>query len=92
MTPKLLAAALSMIVIISPASAQPDSGAIETDLESPVTTTAPPGTPGTKYCMRVVLTGHVMEPVRCWTREHWAEQGVDVDRDWADEGVRVIEA
>ena len=81
-----------MIVATSPLSAQPDSGLIETDLQSPPTTAALRGTPDTKYCMRVELTGNVIEPVRCWTRDEWAEQGVDVDRDWADEGVRVIEA
>ena len=92
MAHKGLIFALSMIVAGSPLSAQPDSGAIETDLQSPPTTAAPAGTPTTKYCMRVELTGYISEPVRCWTREEWAEQGVDVDRDWADEGVRVIEA
>ena len=87
-----LIVALGLIVAASPLSAQPDSGLIETDAQSPPATAAPPGTPNTKYCMRIVLTGNVMEPVRCWTRGEWAEQGVDVDKDWADEGVRVIEA
>ncbi|HVF36566.1 MAG TPA: hypothetical protein VNA29_01320 [Sphingomicrobium sp.] len=40
--------------------------------------------------MRIVLTGHLIEPVRCWTREEWAEQGVDVDKEWRREGLRVI--
>ena len=87
-----LAVALGVIVAAAPLSAQPDSGLIEPDVSAPPTTTAPPGTRDTKYCMRVELTGYVSEPVRCWTRAEWAEQGVDVDRDWADEGVRVIEA
>ena len=87
-----LVLALSVIVAASPLSAQPDSGAIATDLESPPTTAAPPGTANTKYCMRIELTGYVTEPVRCWTRAEWADQGVDVDRDWPSEGVRVIEA
>ncbi len=87
-----LALALGMIVAASPLAAQPDSGPIDTINEGPLTTTAPPGGPDTKYCMRIVLTGHVMDPVRCWTRAEWAEQGVDVDRDWHDEGVRIIEA
>ena len=51
---------------------------------------APAGTANTKYCMRVVLTGNVVEPVRCWTRDQWAEQGVDVNKEWAREGIRVI--
>lgn len=49
------------------------------------------GTADTKYCMRVEpVTGSRLERVRCWTRAKWAEQGVDVDRDWATEGVRTI--
>lgn len=92
MASKALIFALSVSVAASPLSAQPDSGAIESDLPAPVTTTAPPGTPDTKYCMRVELTGNIVEPVFCWTRAQWAEEGVDVDRDWHREGVRVIEA
>lgn len=53
--------------------------------------TAPAGTPDTRYCMRVeAVTGSHVEPVVCWTRAEWREQGVDVDRDWPREGVRVI--
>ena len=89
---KAMTVGLSLIVAISPLSAQPDSGPIDTSDEAPVTTPAPPGGPDTRYCMRIELTGNVIEPVRCWTRAEWAEQGVDVDRDWHDDGVRVIEA
>jgi len=53
--------------------------------------TAPPGTPETRYCMRIeAMTGSRIEEVRCWTRAEWAEQEVDVDKDWPKEGVRVI--
>ena len=51
---------------------------------------APSGTPETKYCMRVDITGRLNDTVVCWTRTEWAEQGVDVDKDWAKDGVRVI--
>ena len=51
---------------------------------------APTGNADTRYCMRITLTGNVLEPVRCWTRAEWAEQGVDVDREWPREGIRVI--
>ena len=54
-------------------------------------TTAPAGTPETRYCMRVEpQTGSRIESVECWTREEWAEGGVDVDHDWPKEGVRVL--
>ena len=54
---------------------------------------APPASPEARYCMRVeAITGSRLETIQCWTREEWAAQGVDVDKDWPKEGVRVIEA
>lgn len=54
-------------------------------------TPAPDAGPGARYCLRVEpFTGSHIETVQCWTRDYWAEQGVDVDREWAKEGVRVI--
>ena len=52
---------------------------------------APTAGPDAKYCLKVdALTGSNIERIRCWTREKWADQGVDVDKEWAKEGVRVI--
>ena len=52
---------------------------------------APAGTPTTRYCLKVeAATGSRLETIECWTRAEWADQGVDVDADWAKEGVRVI--
>ena len=52
---------------------------------------APEGTAETKYCMRIeAITGSRIEEVKCWTRAEWAERGVDVDVDWAKEGVRTV--
>ena len=52
---------------------------------------APEAGPNARYCMKVEpMTGSRIETVRCWTREEWAYQGVDVDKDWAKEGVAVI--
>lgn len=74
--------ALSAVAAASPATAsQPDPS------QMPM---APPGTPQTEYCMRVeASTGTRIEIVECWTREEWAMQGVDVDKDWPKEGVAV---
>ncbi|HYE28646.1 MAG TPA: hypothetical protein VEA61_10480 [Allosphingosinicella sp.] len=53
---------------------------------------APAAGPDARYCLRVEpVTGSRVERIRCWTRERWAGLGVDVDREWAKEGVRVIE-
>lgn len=60
-------------------------------LASPLSAQAPAGTSETRYCMRVeAATGSRIETVRCWTRAQWEAQGVDVDKDWAREGVRVV--
>jgi hypothetical protein len=78
-----LALALTIIAAASPVSA---SGGDRTP-----TAGAPAGTSETKYCMYIeAITGTRIEEIKCWTREEWAEQGVDVDKDWAKEGVRTI--
>ena len=52
---------------------------------------APAGTPETRYCLRVdPITGSRMETIQCRTREEWADLDVDVDEEWAANGVRVI--
>lgn len=43
------------------------------------------------YCMKVeAVTGTRLETVECWTRTEWADREVDVDAEWAKEGVRVV--
>ena len=68
-------------------AAQPDFTAIV-----PVATgAAPTGAPQTKYCLRVdPVIGSNVQTVQCWTREEWADQGVDVDKEWAKNGVRTL--
>jgi hypothetical protein len=52
---------------------------------------APAAAPDAKYCLRVEPeTGSRVEMIRCETRWEWSELGVDIDREWAREGVRVI--
>lgn len=77
-----LVLALGMIAAASPVPAASDD---RTGM------TAPPGTSETRYCMRIEpITGTRVEQIKCWTREQWWVQGVDVDEDWAEEGVRTI--
>jgi hypothetical protein len=74
---------LGMIAAASPVSA--------TSQHPDVATGAPAGTPETRYCMRIeAITGSRIEELKCWTRQEWAENGVDVDQDWSKEGVRTI--
>ncbi|MGE5562695.1 MAG: hypothetical protein ACM3ZV_05220 [Bacillota bacterium] len=54
-------------------------------------TPAPPGSASTRYCLRVdPLTGSHLQTIQCKTREEWAALEVDVDQEWAENGVRVI--
>ena len=55
-------------------------------------TTAPVGDgPNPRYCLHVApATGSLIETVQCWTRAQWADQDVDVDREWSKEGVAVL--
>lgn len=85
---KELAFALGMMLAASPVSATSQEPMPQ---EPTLIRGAPPGTPETRYCMRIeAITGSRLEEVKCWTREEWAEQEVDVDLEWAKEGVRTI--
>jgi hypothetical protein len=58
---------------------------------NPATTGAPAGAANTRYCLRVdPITGSRMETIQCRTREEWSALDVDVDQEWAENGVRII--
>jgi hypothetical protein len=80
---KELLVALSAIIAISPASATQPLPSREGG--------APPAPPYARYCLRVdPATGSRMETIRCETREGWADLDVDVDKEWAEWGVRIV--
>jgi hypothetical protein len=82
MARKELLVALGLIVATSPAMAS---------REQTPTTPAPPGTATTRYCLRVdPETGSRIATIQCRTRDDWASLDVDVDQEWAENGVRVI--
>ena len=65
--------------------------AILTMAAVPATAQAPQGSESTLYCMWVEPElGSRLETVQCWTRAEWAEGDVDVDSEWAENGVRVV--
>jgi hypothetical protein len=67
------------------------SPVIATSTQTTSTAGAPPGSPQTLYCMHVdPITGSLVQTIQCWTREEWAEQGVDVDKEWTKNGVKVV--
>jgi hypothetical protein len=77
MAHKALVLAFGMIVTTSP-------------LTAATSEPAPAGTAGTRYCLHVApVTGSLIETVQCWTRDEWAEEGVDVDKAWAKDGVGI---
>jgi hypothetical protein len=50
----------------------------------------PPGSPATRYCLRIEpIIGSRIETIRCKTRDEWARLEIDVDQEWAENGVRV---
>ena len=52
---------------------------------------APEGTPETRYCLRVdPVIGSRIETIQCRTRDGWADLDVNLDQEWAANGVRVI--
>ena len=84
---KGLLAALCTIAAASPLAAASQQPAPHPTL----TPGAPAGAPDTRYCMRIeAVTGTHIEEVKCWTRQEWAEQGVDLDEEWPKEGVRIV--
>ncbi|NNC48617.1 MAG: hypothetical protein HKO13_09335 [Sphingomonas sp.] len=78
----LAAAAAAIIIAPCPAAAGPQDEHMRA---------APSGDETTRYCMKIEpVTGTRVERIKCWTRAEWKDQGVDVDAEWAAEGVRVI--
>lgn len=77
-----------MVLAIGILTAAP---AVATAGPAPVQASAPAGDATTRYCLRIeAVTGSRLEEVKCWTRAEWAAQEVDVDKEWAKEGVGVI--
>jgi hypothetical protein len=52
----------------------------------------PPGTPYTRYCLRMdPVIGSRIETIQCRTREEWADLDIDLDHEWAQNGVGVVD-
>jgi hypothetical protein len=81
MAHKYLLMALGLAVAAMPVSARQFAN-------PPLTISAEAAADNKLYCMHVDITGSVAEPVECWTRAEWADQGVDVDKEFPKNGVR----
>jgi hypothetical protein len=54
-------------------------------------TGAPDAPEGALYCLKMEpITGTRIGSVLCWTRQEWAENDIDLDKAWAEDGVEVI--
>ena len=74
-----LLATFGLIVAAAPAIAHQDNGP------------APAGGPNTLYCLRVdAITGSRLETIQCRTRDDWSGLEIDVDKEWAENGVRIV--
>ena len=57
----------------------------------PADTSVPAGSESTRYCMQVdPATGSRMETIQCYTRAEWAQLDVDLDKEWAENGVKTL--
>ena len=67
------------------AASQPSPG------EGTSASLAPPGDAATRYCLRIEpIIGSRIETIRCKTRDEWAMLEIDVDHEWAENGVKVL--
>ena len=82
MTRTGLIAAFSMLAVASPSAAFP---------VAPGVGPAPAAPDSARYCLRMEpITGTRIETVECRTRYEWADLDVNVDDEWAENGVRVL--
>ena len=83
MAHKYLLMALGLIAAASPATVAAQFA------DPPLPISAAAVSDSKLYCMHLeALTGTSVERVVCWTRVEWADQGVDVDKEWSENGVR----
>jgi hypothetical protein len=81
-----LVIALGLIAAASPASVAAQFA------DPPLTISPAAASDPAKYCMHVTITGNIPDTVRCWTRLEWADQGVDVDKEYPKEGVAILKS
>lgn len=79
-----MAHGLIIALALSLASIQPSSDQMPAN-------PAPPGTAETRYCLKVdPLIGSKIPTIECLTRYEWSMLEIDVDQEWAENGVRVV--
>lgn len=52
---------------------------------------APPAAENALYCLKMEpITGTRIGSILCWTRQEWADNDIDLDEAWGEDGVEVI--
>lgn len=77
-----------LLALSAIAAATSPLAALPAPMHEPV---APQAPANARYCLRMEpITGSRIETIRCETRDEWAQLEVDVDQEWAENGVRVL--
>ena len=66
--------------------------ASQSDQSDDLATVGAPDAPeGALYCLKMEpITGTRIGSILCWTRQEWADNDIDLDEAWAEDGVEVI--
>ena len=73
------------------AGAVPTAASQSDRSDDAVTTGAPDAPEGALYCLKMEpITGTRIGSILCWTRQEWADNDIDLDKAWAEDGVEVI--
>ena len=73
------------------AGAMPVSASQSEPSDDAVISGAPDAPEGALYCLKMEpITGTRIGSILCWTRQEWADNDVDLDEAWAEDGVKVI--
>ena len=73
------------------AGAMPVSASQSEPSDDAVISGAPDAPEGALYCLKMEpITGTRIGSILCWTKQEWADNDVDLDEAWAEDGVKVI--
>lgn len=80
-----------LLASIIVAGAMPVSASQSDPSDDATVQRAPDAPEGALYCLKMEpITGTRIGSILCWTREQWAENDIDLDKAWAEDGVEVI--
>ena len=82
---------LFLLASMTVAGAMPVSASQSQPSDDAVIAGAPDAPEGALYCLKMEpITGTRIGSLLCWTRQQWADNDIDLDKAWAEDGVEVI--